>query len=384
MNIFRFELQKLLKQGALWGFLLVCLLFNGLVLLVDADRDSYPNFVGSTAKVTGYVLGEAFDQNLEKLSPADETESYYLAWLDEETSAISDVFDDYDISVMAERYIEVLEIDGSLAESMRNKYLAMQESVDIKAENNESLTLYFAGATYSQHNLLFGNVMHWLLTEGILFSALAMLLSIGFDHIHKTEQVVYSSKTGRHVLRTRSAAAIVIGIGFYLVLTLLTLSINFLVNNFSGIWGSSVSSAFNYLNDLLAGARPFSTWQSFSVLSYLQAVIAASVGLNLCFMLIAFVIGVWQKNSFIGFIIFIVINAMFVLLPFYMPATNYSRYLLVYTPVWLWLKQNMWFTDGGIDILWPNFETVGITISLIVFAICCVLTEYRFRKRDLL
>lgn len=384
MKVFCFELKKLLTTGALWGFLGICLLFNSSLIVINSDAGSYSNFIGMASNQTGYVLGDAFDKNLTHLSLSGERETEYLTLLRKETTNVPDVFDNYDTSRQANVYIKALGIEDGLAELMLCKYQALQNKVDKKAESDESLTLYFAGATYQLHQKLFGGVVMWLLTEGILLSVLAMLLSIGFEYIFKTDQVVFSTKTGRHILRPKFTAAVITGLIGYLLLTLITLFIYFSFNNYTGIWGSSISSSFNYINDLIAGNRPFATWHSYTVLSYLLAVIAVSMGLILCFMLMSFVIGTLLRNSYIGFLVFVVINAAFVLLPYYIPTTNVSFYLSALTPVWLWLKHAQWFTDGGIDILWPHFEMLGVSVSLLILTIFSILSVKQFRKKDLL
>lgn len=384
MNILHFEIEKLLKASPLWVFLLICMLFNVFLIVVDSGRGSYAAFIDNISKETGIELGDNFNERLKQLSPNNEKNAAYLLQLMRETSGVKDVFDNYDASLIGESYIKALGIDGSLAKMIRHKYSVLQESIDKKAASNESLTLYFGSDTYRYHNLLFGGVMKWLLTEGILFASLAALLSVGFENINKTGQMVYSSKKGRQILVQKLSASVLTGLGAYLILTLLTLAVYFSFNSYGGILDSSVSSAFNYIRDLVAGVRPFSTWHSFTILTYLLAVIGASMGIILLFVLMAFAIGVLIKNSYIGFIAFLIANAAVVTLPFYLPSTNMIPFLLTLTPEWLWLKQSLWFTDGGMEALVPNFETVGIIISLALLSVFCIYAVKHFKRRDLI
>ncbi|NLY98782.1 MAG: hypothetical protein GX082_15435, partial [Clostridiaceae bacterium] len=52
---------------------------------------------------------------------------------------------------------------------------------------------------------------------------------------------------------------------FYALLAFITFLVYFGINDFGGIGKSFVSSVFNYRIDLIAGDRPFITWQSFTV-----------------------------------------------------------------------------------------------------------------------
>jgi hypothetical protein len=224
--------------------------------------------------------------------------------------------------------------------------------------------------------------MNRLLIEGVLIAVLLTLLSLGYEHNQKTWNVVYAAKTGRKVLKYKLLASVTAGTGVYALLAVLTLRVYFTRNNYNGVWDSSVSSIFNYIYDKVAGMRPFSTWYSFTLSSYLWATLVISLGVILCFILMAFIVGTLSDNNYIGFIILLTVNAGMVALPQKMPAS--IRFPIILSPIWLWLKQLLWFTDGDFDILWPHFETVGVCTSLVILVICSMLAGIRFRRKDLL
>ena len=101
----------------------------------------------------------------------------------------------------------------------------------------------------------------------------------------------------------------------------------------------------------------------------------------------AFGIGVFIRNHYLGFLVFLTANAVFVAIPLQMPNTLkagfYARYYSMLSPVWLWLKHGIWFTDGDADILWPHFETLGLFVSLPVLTAFCLSAAIYFRRRDL-
>jgi hypothetical protein len=192
MRLYRLELKKPLTSEAVWGFVAICLLFN-IYLAVSNSGDPYADFVGTISNDTGSVLGQPFHEKLARLLAGD-GHAEYLARLKLETGNVTDVFDGYETADVGERYIAAAGATGRFAEAMRNKYSALQKVVYEKAAKDESLSLYFAGATYNRHQLLFGTLMGWLLIEGALISALLVLLSTGYENIHKTENLVYSTK----------------------------------------------------------------------------------------------------------------------------------------------------------------------------------------------
>ena len=377
MNIFVNELKKLLISPMLVLFLVLCFGFNVLTSISGGYYD-YSDYVAEASRITGYKLGTAFDERTEDLEPCEMRD-----WLQAETTGVTDIFDDYNTAYIADAYINKLELTGTAANAIQKKYDELQKAVDIKAAADESMTLYFAGATGYRHDDLHRNTMIFLLLECALLAALIMLLSVGYEHHNKTSHVVYVTKIGRKVMRHKLFAALTAGMISFVVLTALTLTVYFTFNDYGNIWNSSISSRFHQIDDMLVGGlRPFVTWQSYTVLTYLLATLGVSVLLTLCFGLMAFVIGMWLKNSYIGFLVFLIINAGCIV--FSIVVSGLPKYFAVLSPVWLWLKRVYWFTDGGPDILWKNFETLGVSASLIIFSVICAISVKFFRKRDIL
>ena len=374
--LLRFELKKILLSPMLLVFLALCFGFNLLIVIPGTYFFDYADYVADASRMTGYSLGAEFDENLLELEPGE-----FRDWLREETYGAEDIFDGYDTAYIADAYIERLNLSGYKAEMMRDKYAAMQIAVDDKAAADESLTLYFAGATADKHFGLHGITMRFLIAQCGMIAALIMLLSLGYEHSSRAAHTVYATKTGRNIQRYKMLASLSAGMMAFAVLMGLTLAAYFALNDYGHTWGSSVSSLYNVIDDLLAGPRPFVTWQSYTVLTYLLAVLGAAALLTICFGLIAFVIGTWMKNSYVGFLVFLIVNAGCVVAVFAFSG-RLAAYLSMLSPAWLWLKQPWWFTDGGADILWKNFEILGVCASLILLAGLCLFSAKMFRRRD--
>ena len=75
--------------------------------------------------------------------------------------------------------------------------------------------------------------------------------------------MVYTTCTGRNMVRGKIVAAVTAGAALYLLLTGLTLGIYFTQWDYSGLWSASVSSQFNFLTDMMV-RRPFLTWADFT------------------------------------------------------------------------------------------------------------------------
>jgi len=377
MRIFINELNKLLFSPALIVFIILCLVFNVFIIAIDGVYFDYADYVAEASKTTGYRLDADFEEKIADLKPSEERD-----WLKSDTADMTDVFDDYNTAHIADAYIGGLGLSGYTANAIQDKYAKLQNVVDNKAEGDESLTLYFASATYHTHSELHGTISSFLLLECGLLAALIMLLSLGYEHHNNTSHTVFTTKTGRNVMYSKLLAGLITGLGSFAVLTALTLAVYFVINDYGNVWGSSISSGFNYINDIFCGgSRPFVTWRSYTVLTYLLAALGISALVTLCFGLMAAIIGTWLRNSYIGFMVFLIVNAACIV--FALVISGLPRYITVLSPVWLWMKRGAWFTDGGADILWENFETLGVCVSLLVLAGLSVFSTVMQRKRDI-
>jgi hypothetical protein len=156
----------------------------------------------------------------------------------------------------------------------------------------------------------------------------------------------------------------------------------FLKFNFSDVWNDNVSSMFNYaVNEF---GKPFMTWQSFTVKEYLWAVVAVSFGMVVCFCLLGCAAGVFVRSGYRGFLAAVLPVGITFIAKFLFPIGSVSRAILGLTPVWLLKNSGEWFTDGGVDIIWANFESVGIFLSLIVLSIILLIVTKVYKRRDLL
>ena len=344
IRLFSYELKKILSVAALWVFVGLCVFFNMWAIPF-----------GSTVEL-------------------DTTTPFHI-----------NVFESYNTSEVAEIYISALGLTGRVAEGMRAKFGDLQTVADDKAIAGYSYSPYFGEHTYIMHLRMFDNIgiVGMLLLQGILLSVLVNLQSVGYEQTNHTEHSVYATKTGRRILRYKIAASLVVSALLYAVLSAITLTVYVSVIDYSNVWNSSVSSGFNYLTDAFT-ARPFATWWSFTVRSYLLASLGVSLGLAICFSLLSAIIGTLSKNGYIGFLVVVLINAVCITLPLVLSVNSFMRYILFHTPIWLWLNSGLWFTDGGFFTLWQNFELWGLGFSLLFLAAMCLLAVKKFEKRDIL
>lgn len=340
--LFGYELKKLALSPVIVGFAALCIIFNAVIAIASYNE---------------------LDANYKN-----------------ETEAV-DIFENFQTSEIAGTYIRKYSITGPNAENIRSKYEKLQPVVDEKSANGDALSTYFAKQTHHRHSLLFETVFMAIIAESCLLALFAALLSVTYEQMRGTEPVIYSSKVGRRVLTAKLYASLTAAAALTVIIIGASLLVFFLRFDFSVVWRDNVSSMFNYaVNEY---GKPFITWHSFTVAEYLWATIGVSLGLAVCFCLLGFAVGVSIRSGYGAFIAAgLAVSVMF-FVKLLLPIGSAVRGVWNLTPVWLWKNSGMWFTDGGADMVWANFEITGLFASLAVLSVAAWMAVTRFKRREL-
>lgn len=262
------EWRKLLTLPALWGFLALCLAFNGL-LMANAPGDCQTfGEISATARALGQRVAQDFVEGLAQRPATPVQEA-----LSQVTGEMTNVYAGYDLSGLVTRYQQLLSASPTASAWMTAKYQALEQRVDHLAQTGAAMDLYAGPMTHDSHQFLFGTLMRAMVGEGAVLGMLAALYLLGYEKVHRTEGMVYTTCTGRNMVRGKIVAGVTAGVALYLLLTGLTLGIYFTQWDYSGLWSASVSSQFNFLTDMMV-RRPFLTWADFTVAQYLVACLA--------------------------------------------------------------------------------------------------------------
>ena len=286
MRLAVYEWRKLIQLPALWVFLGLCLAFNGLLI---ASLSPYDRAFFNDASAVTEALGQRVDGVfLDKLSVLPETDSREL--LLQSVTGMENIFETYDTGELADFYAEVVAQSPTAVSWMIWKYSLLADRVAHLAQTDAAMDLYAGPATHGSHQFLFGTLLRAILCESAILAMLGTLYLSGYEGMCCTEGVTLSSRTGRKLRRVKALAALPLSMAFYGLLALCTLIPYFLLYDYSGIWGASVSSQFNYYSDMLF-VRPFLTWGDFTVSGYLTAAFLLGAMLTAVFSLLASLCG---------------------------------------------------------------------------------------------
>ena len=379
MRLMAYEWRKLLRLPALWAFLGLCLAFNGLLIgsLSPYDRVFF-NDTSADAALLGQRADEDFLAGLDAL-PATE----HRELLRRSVTGLEDIFETYDTGKLSDFYAGVVEKSPLAVAWMTWKYGLLADRVEHLAQTDAALDLYAGPATHGSHQFLFGTLFRAVLGESAVLAMLGTLYLSGYEGMHRTEGVAYTSRIGRRLRRVKVLAALPASAVFYGLLALGTLAPYFLLYDYSGIWSASVSSQFNYYSDMLF-VRPFLTWGDFTVAGYLAAALVLGAVLAAVFSLLASVCGTLVRSPYLAALVLgILCFGGLGLLSAFGELGWWAVYLIAcFQPVMLWLSCSAWFTELGLTAVFPWQETIAAGLNLLLWGGGALLALRRFDGKD--
>ena len=379
MTLVAWEWRKLVRLPALWGFLALCLAFNGLLLWEEDSLRQPFNEAAAIAEELGQRVDGTFLEGLEDL-PRTEYSDMVLSAAREMT----DIFEDYDTRDLAGLYGEVVQGSPAAVRIMNWKYALLAERVAHLSGTGAAMDLYAGPVTHDAHQFLYDTLFRAVVTESLLLGMLSMLYLLGFEEQRRTVSLVCASRTGRRLYGQKVLAGLTAAVFLYILLAAVTLGIYFCLWDYSSVWEASVSSQFNYLTDMLY-RRPFLTWGDFTVGGYLAAQLALGAALTAAFALLAAADGLLLRNVYASALVLAVVCFGGVGLTAGLAQAGLwiAYFVSLVHPSCVWLGLGGWFTELGLSGAVPWQETVSTGLDLLAFGLGTTLALGRFGRKDI-
>ena len=379
MTLVAWEWRKLVRLPALWGFLALCLAFNGLLLWEEDSLRQPFNEASTITKELGQRVDGTFLEGLEDL-PRTEYGDMVLSAAREMT----DIFEDYDTRDLAGLYGEVVQGSPAAVRIMNWKYALLAERVAHLSGTGAAMDLYAGPVTHDAHQFLYDTLFRAVVTESLLLGMLSMLYLLGFEEQRRTVSLVCASRTGRRLYGQKVLAGLTAAVFLYILLAAVTLGIYFCLWDYSSVWEASVSSQFNYLTDMLY-RRPFLTWGDFTVGGYLAAQLALGAALTAAFALLAAADGLLLRNVYASALVLAVVCFGGVGLTAGLAQAGLwiAYFVSLVHPSCVWLGLGGWFTELGLSGAVPWQETVSTGLDLLAFGLGTTLALGRFGRKDI-
>lgn len=379
MTLLAYEWRKLARLPALWGFLVLCLTFNGLLLWEEDSLRQPFNEAGAIAKELGQRVDVAFLEGLEDLPRTEYGDLVLAAARD-----MTDIFEGYDTQDLAGLYGDAVKGSPAARRVMAWKYSLLAERVKHLSGTGAAMDLYAGPVTHDAHQFLYDTLLRAVVTESLLLGMLSMLYLLGCEEQRRTVSLICASRAGRRLYGKKVLAGLTAAVCLYILLAAVTLGIYFCLWDYGGVWGGSVSSQFNYLTDMLF-RRPFLTWGDFTVAGYLAAMLALGAALTAAFALLAAVCDLLLRNAYAAALMLAVVCFGGVgLTAGLAQAGLWTAYFVsLVHPSCVWLGIGGWFTELGLSGAVPWQETVSTGLDLLAFGLGTALALGRFGRKDI-
>lgn len=383
MKLIGLEIKKILSNRTLYFFIEACLFFNFAMIALTGGERAYVSYVGEIINNAGGQVNTAF---LEYLN--EQPENTFRSRLIENCADVEKIYDSFDAAALGEDWYYDKYYTGApfLTGLLKNKYEALDNSVQRLDSDNADLSIYAADATGKVHDVLFTYVLKSLMVEGFIINSFLTIYIMGMERQNSTAAIVYCSRRGRVLVKDKMVAAGIVSAICVLFLYAITLLILFSVWDFGGVWETNVASCFHKVtDDNLPFQKPFLTWSSFTVKEYFTASLLLEMILLAVWQFISSCIGILSSHSAKGFLVAaaILISPYFLSTFFVNMKLWWLFYLNTFSVSMLTLHQHLWFTDLGAYELIPWQEIWSGAIHLLSCIILFFVTIKIFKRKEL-
>lgn len=347
---------------------------NRLNTIVKEKESKVYNSVFEFYKDNPYgTLDKYNEEEVEFIKELGIIEAYYY-----KVKEIDDVYSKIDIMKIAERQIYLYNLTGKAADTVRNQYKDFNVRFHQLINNKEHKNLFFLGENYRMHSLLFKNLFRKVIFEIIILAALITAYLVNYEFDNNTEAITYTTKRGRRLILDKLYTAMVSNIFAATVILITSLSLYFIIYDYSEVWNVPISSYFNGESNL-----PYMSWWNMSFIQYLFSCVGLVYISTLIFTGITFLITRATKNTYIAFFLFAIIFGLFLAVPSFIPRSSNVIFIGAFTPFYLVMNPFKWFMESGAFTTFKYYELITVSIWLVLLSIFSALSIKKFKKQDI-
>lgn len=379
LRIIPFEIRKLFEQPMILLFFIASLLLNIIYIATAGLDQSYLNYIQEMEVKTGNLITSEFRDKLSNQSASKKQQRLLT-----ETTLLENVFQ-HSTEALGQEMIDFFQIQGSVAEKMKEKYERLTPVVHELAEEQAALEVGAAGETMSFFTFIRNRLFRVILGESLIFALLLGLYGSTSERLTKTDVLVITSKTGRKTQVSKYVASLILTFLFYVTMVILTFGIFNHMHPVGVLWETSMSTQF-HLNVYVPQSLeiPFIPWQPMTLLNYtILSIVLGGLLIILCHGF-NFLVGLWTDHLFRGFIVFIVIYVVFLGMEQIINQFGWwnMHSLLMWHPISLWKVQGYWFTEMGPYATMPWQESITMIINIFLLGIGGILTSKFYATKE--
>ncbi len=403
MELIKWEGKKLIKTPALWLLFFLFMAFDLFYVSTKAGMSGDIKLINEVLGVTGIKIDDSFMERLNEInkmkrgeavqvyqktrnSPENNIEiiqeNYYSKgeyryFSKKQQKVLEDAFclnayqhsaeqrnqyyEGFDIRTIKESSYQMMLFppEGTVKEFIDKNYERLQERVKDIVATGEKDTAFFTGTVYGMHTFLFSGIFMLIIFEMMILTSLLTLHSLCYEYSGKTDQLVFSTKSGRNIMKQKWLISLMTSLGAGVALLTVTLSYYFYLFPYSNVWNSYISSALNTEKRGLF-LYPFITWEPITVKGFLLESMLAVLFFIVIFALLSGGVGLLIKQSYLSFIMIICSYTVLYLMMGRLRTNTYLDLATYVSPVTLWLQSYGLNSEKGLYTSYSHFEQITI------------------------
>lgn len=348
---------------------------------IKSDLGTLTSITGTKYENVNAFLDDLSLEAYEKYSKEEQSFFHQLQLKEMYLDLAKNIDRDYaelDMQQVAEVKITQYHLTGKAAEVLRNEGEELSTRFEQLKQNGEHKEWFFAGKSYEMHSFLFRTLFKTFMFEALILIVLTTAMLTTYEFENRSHLVVYTTKRGRSLMKDKLIASLIAATAITVFLLAITLGTYFTIFDYSYLWGSSISTAFNWEYNL-----PYITWWEMSFSEFLLLVVILIYICMLLFTTITFAIAVVIKNSYFTFFIFAVFFAVGFMLPSFMPLSSNLIFIAAFNLSIVVMNPHMLFMGISGLVMFKYHEILTVTVwTAIAIALCIFVTKY-FKRVDI-
>lgn len=283
-----------------------------------------------------------------------------------------------DLEKISEGTIAKYGLSGNAAKTLQREYEKFSKRFEEMKQNEEHKEWFFAGKAYFMHKFLFKTVFLHITIEALMLIILSTALITNYEFENRTHLVTYGTTRGRRLMRDKLGASVATAALLTTFLLTVTFSTYFTVFDYTNLWGTSISSAFNWEYNF-----PNVSWWDLSVGLFLAGVIVIVYITMLLFSGLTFALTTLVKNSYVAAILMATFFVLGLLIPGFMPTSSNLLFISHYSLSVLLMNINASFMGSNGLVMFKNFEWMTVSCWTMITIVFCVFSLKWFNKKDI-
>lgn len=267
-------------------------------------------------------------------------------------------------------------MQGWLAAFMGEQFTKWESRYEEIVGTEEYKEWFFAGE-YRMHSELFRSLVKNIAIQSVLLVILMTALIANYEVEHRTQFTMYTTKKGRSLIWHKFLASLSVSFLAFVLLAGFSLSVFFMVYDFSSVWNTPVSSGLNWEYKL-----PYITWWPLTVWQFLVLAILTELFVVLIVSILTFAISLYVKNSYFTWIICMTFLVALFVVPSFLNAYPLLQFISSLNITLVLLNPHMYFTGGTTLTMIQYFELWTILLWMFVALVSSGLATRRFLKKD--